>query len=170
MCIPFCLTPHIPPSAPAQDRRCSIQGCPVQTVSFFPFTEKWQHRFPTKLNWIRENSNTYCRRGGPSGVCHCVPWILHGVADQVGSSRAADELASRDAHLDPTSAHHAVGGDHGRHLGRTSLSIKVIPSSVLAVHLCFGVRVCCCSALVEEEEKERRRNLLINSPLHRFFF
>lgn len=87
---------------------------------------------------------------------HRVTRILHWIANQIGSSGAADELSSRDAHLNPTSAHHTVGWDHGSHLCRTPLSIKVIPSSVLAVHLRFCVRISCCSALEEEE----KRNLL----------
>lgn len=98
-------------------------------------------------------------------MCHWVTRILHWIADQIGSSRATDELSSRDAHLNPTSAHHTVGRDHGSHLCRTPLSIKVIPSSVLAVHLCFCIRISCCSALEEEEKRNLLAYLCISSYL-----
>lgn len=80
--------------------------------------------------------------------------ILHRIANQIGSSRAADELSSCDAHLDTTSTHHTVGGHHRRHLCRASLSVKVVPSSVLAIHLRLRVGVRCCSALEEESTGE----------------
>lgn len=101
---------------------------------------------------VSENSNTYCRWGGPGRVCHRMTRILHRIANQIGSSGTADELPSCDAHLNTTGTHHAVGGHHGCHLCRTSLGIKVISSSVLAVHLCFCVRISRCSALEEEEK------------------
>lgn len=132
---------------------------------FLPSRRKCTVEATKKLNERNKNSNTYCRWGGPSGMCHWVTGVLHGIADEIGSSRAADELSSRDAHLNPTSAHHAVGRNHGGHLRGTPLGIKVIPSSVLAVHLRFCVRISCCSAL--EEEGKRKQ---FSSLYHPHFF
>ena len=153
-----------------QYSNCSTQSCPAQSVLFSPLQRgKCTVGASKKLNGTSQNWNTYCRWGGPSSVCHWVTRVLHRIADKIGSSRAADELSSGDAHLNPTGAHHAVGRNHGSHLRRTPLSIKVIPSSVLAVHLRFCVRVSCCSALEEEGERKQFSSLFLSSEWFFFF-
>lgn len=90
--------------------------------------------------------NTYCSWGGSCCVSHWMARVFHWIANQVSTSSAADELPSSDTHLNASSAHHTMRRDHGCHLCRTSLCIKVIPPSVLAVHLSFCIRICCCSS------------------------
>lgn len=91
-------------------------------------------------------------------MSHWMTRIFHWIANQIGPSWAANELSSCDTHLNPSSAHHAMRGDHCCHLRRTSLSIKIISPSVLAVHLGFCVRISCWSA--SRKENKRKRNYL----------
>lgn len=130
----------------------------LSLCDLFPSIEENSTMQATEAN-INKNSNTYCRWRGPGCMCHWMTRIFHWIANQIGSSGAADELSSCDAHLNTTSTHHTVGGHHGCHLCWTSLSIKVISSSVLAVHLCFCIWISCCSAL-EGKKKGGGRNLL----------
>lgn len=100
--------------------------------------------------------NTYGCWGGPRCMSHWMTRIFHWIANEIGPPRAANELSSCDTHLNPSSAHHAMRWDHCCHLCRTSLSIKIISPSVLAVHLGFCVRISCWSA--SRKQNKRKRN------------
>lgn len=68
---------------------------------------------------------------------------VHRVAPDQISSRAADDLAAGEAHRQPPVSvavvGHAVRRHHRGHLRRAALRVKIIPPTVLAVHL--GLRV-----------------------------
>lgn len=70
---------------------------------------------------------------------------IHGVSSNQISSRAADDLTSRQAHgqcaVAVTVVGHAVRRDHGAHLSRTALRIEVVPGAVLVVQLRLAVRI-----------------------------
>lgn len=72
--------------------------------------------------------------------------MRRGVVHYVSSRTAADYLPPCQIHAHPSAGPssvvaHAVRGDHGGHLRRAALRIKVAPPAVLAVQLRFRVRV-----------------------------
>lgn len=90
---------------------------------------------------------TYGCRGSPRALRG---WVASSVVHDVGAAgAAADYLTARHvhAHAATTAAGpapvvgHAVRGDHGGHLRRAALRVKVTPAAVLAVQLRLRVRV-----------------------------